>query len=116
MPYYPNITIPCGSGGSGNSVTCIVDFAHAISGEQDESDIVTVAASWVTSSTLLRCSGFDTDTTGTSGFGPDHDANDVIVEGVVATVSNIVPGVGFDVQAFAPNQTWGRYQITITGE
>ena len=49
MPYYPNISNTGGTGASSNIATCFVDFAHPSSGEQDESNVVTVLASWVTS-------------------------------------------------------------------
>lgn len=48
-----------------------------------------------------------------AGVTPDHeDPDDAVVEGLTVYAGNIVPGVGFDVLAFAPSGTWGQYQVT----
>jgi hypothetical protein len=39
----------------------------------------------------------------------DHEPSDVAIEGLVARVYDLVPGVGFSVIVNAPNGTWGRY-------
>ncbi len=118
MPYYPNITIPNTGGGSGLafSTTCIIDFANVSGGEQEASSVITVAASWVTTSMELY--GYAINTLAGGHFGPsaEHDPEDIIVEGILVNVSNVVPGVGFDVQGFAVNNTWGQYLVNITGQ
>lgn len=114
MPYYPFITVAPTSG-SLNTVSTTVDFGHATSGEQDESNIVTVSAAWVTAGSVLACTVVTEVSGGISGSSLDHDPEDGVVEGIIAYATNVVPGVSFDVQAFAPNQSWGRYTIDITG-
>lgn len=117
MPYYPLISTAngAGTGGSANTATCTVDFANPTGGEQELSGTTTVAASWVTSSTVLTCAILSVDSTGYLGTSLDHDPEDSIVEGITAYALNIVPGVSFDVQAYAANNSWGRYTVNVTG-
>lgn len=42
----------------------------------------------------------------------DHDEIDAILEEIIANVTNIVPGVSFDIQAYAPNGTSGKYTMS----
>lgn len=117
MPYYPLISTTGGAGtGSSNTATCTVDFANPTGGEQDLSGVTTVAAAWVTSATVLACTILSADSTGYLGTSLDHDPEDSLVEGITAYATNIVPGVGFDVQAYAANNSWGRYTVNITGQ
>lgn len=95
------------STGTANSVSATVDFGFASANEGDVAT-TTVAASWVTSSTILVCSFAGVTTA-------DHDPEDPVVESLTAYASNIVAGVGFDVIARAPQNTWGRYQVNIIG-
>lgn len=117
MPYYPNITIPNSGGGTtGFSVTCVIDFANTTGGEQEASNVVTVAADWVTADMQLYGYAMNTNVDGHFGPSPEHDPDDIIVEGVLVQTSNVVPGVGFDVQGFAINNTWGKYLVNIIGQ
>jgi hypothetical protein len=94
-----------GTGTGGNFLQVTVDF-----GSGNETDIarLTVAATWVTSNSVILCTPFAGDT-------PDHSGDEVIAEGLVAYAENLVPGVGFDVVALAPNGTTGRYLINAFG-
>jgi hypothetical protein len=68
---------------------------------------VAVAATWVGASSKITVS--------LGGASPDHDPEDGLIEGIVACVSALDPGVGFTVMAFAPAGTWGRYTINCAG-
>lgn len=96
------------SGGSGNSVQATVDFGIPPGDviTEDTTAKATVAAAWVTAISVLIC---------TVTQSVDHDPDDVGVEQIEASAGNIVPGVGFDVIAWAPNGTWGRYTVNIRG-
>lgn len=119
MPYYPFISQPGGAGSSGgtfNTVSCTIDFGFPDGGEAAESDIVTVEVDWVTADMKLNCSVLYTESGSVSGSSDDHDPEDVVCEGITVYASNVIPGVSFDVQGFAPNDTWGRYVVNVTGE
>jgi hypothetical protein len=116
MPYYPSISNVGGTGSALNIVTCTVNFGHPDGGSTDVSDVVTVEASWVTADTLLSCYIVSADSTGNLYNSTDHDFDDIIVEGINVNVFNVVPGVGFDVQAYAANNSWGRYVVNIIGQ
>jgi hypothetical protein len=45
----------------------------------------------------------------------DHDYEDVIVEQMKAIVGEVDVGIGFTVYVHAPEDTWGRYNVTIRG-
>lgn len=66
----------------------------------------TVSAPWVTAQTVF--------TTGVMP-GTGHDPEDVLLEQVRAEVANPVAGVGFDINVYAPDSTWGQYTIHIIG-
>lgn len=89
------------------SVQALVDFGFA-SGGQGDTAIVTVAAPWVRAASIVTCT-VDTKVT------PDHSGEDAIVEELKAYPSNLVPGVGLDIMAVAPNGTWGRYYVNASG-
>lgn len=84
-----------------------VDFGHAGGGESDITS-VTVAAAWVTGSSVILCHAAGVAT-------PDHDAEDAALEGISAVAANLNAGVGFDVIARAAGGGWGRYSINIMG-
>lgn len=84
-----------------------VDFAHADGGESDLAS-VTVAATWVTNSSVILCNAAGVAT-------PDHDAEDAALEGITAIAANLNEGVGFDVIARASLGSWGRFNINIMG-
>ena len=76
----------------------------------EESDLVTVAvpAAWVNASSKIMASVALEATA-------DHDAEDAMLEGLTVGAGNVVPGVGFEIIARAPNMTFGTYKINWTG-
>jgi hypothetical protein len=84
-----------------------VDFGVRHGPAEDTTATTTVYAP-VAAGMLLTCSVTGTPTA-------DHGPHDAAVEQLSAYTCNIVPGVSFDVIASAPNGTWGRYLINITG-
>ena len=101
---------PTSSGGSGTTVYTAqgtVDFGFA-SGEEGGDATVTISATWVMATSYIVCSPYAVATA-------DHDADDYMVEGITAYAANLSSGVGFDIVAFAPNNTWGRYTINAQG-
>ena len=85
------------------SVTAEVDF-----GAVGDVATVSVAATWVTASSILVCqvAGIAND---------DHDEEDALLEQITANAYGISAGVGFSIRAHAPNTTWGRYTINVIG-
>lgn len=103
---------PIPPSGNVHTVGTSVNFGFASALEGDTAT-TTVPAPWVTEDSVLVVSVI-------AKFGAvtpadDHDMNEVAVEGITATVGNIVPGVSFDVMAYAPQGTWGEYYINIVG-
>lgn len=90
-----------------HTVQATIDFGHSGGGETD-SATVTVPATWVTTNSTILCQPAVAAT-------PDHDPLDVVIERVTAYPSNLVPGVSFDIVAYAPHETWGRYLINAVG-
>lgn len=84
-----------------------VDFGNASGGEADIAS-VTVAASWVTNSSVILCTAAGVAT-------PDHDAEDAALENITALAANLNAGVGFDLIARAAAGSWGRYSINFMG-
>ena len=82
----------------------IADFGSSDNGGADAMSVtVTVAAAWVTSTSYPIVE---------IGPGGDHlDADDLTSEEVYALVTNIVIGVSFDIEVFAPNGTWGQWLV-----
>jgi hypothetical protein len=79
-------------------------------GPEDTTATATITGQpWVSSGSIILCDPF-------GGSTPDHGPEDAMVEGLVAYATNLVPGVGFDVQVEAPNGTWGRYLVNWTGQ
>lgn len=66
----------------------------------------TLTASWITPSSVLVVSP--------GGATADHDAEDVLIEQVQASVSTVAAG-SCTVMAFAPAGTWGRYTFNVVG-
>ena len=95
------------SSGGGNVVTGTVDFGHAVSGEASTAT-VTLSATWALNSMTFQSAILSVATA-------DHGAEDIGVEGLYSSVSNVVNGVGFDVTVTAINDTWGRYTVYATG-
>jgi hypothetical protein len=77
-------------------------------GSEGDTATVTVAAPWVTPTSTIVCMPAGVATA-------DHDPEDATVEGISAVVTNIVAGTGFDIEATAPNGTWGQYVINAVG-
>ena len=84
-----------------------VDNLSPVSGE-DYNALVTVPATWVTATSKILCSVAAAATN-------EHDAEDAIVENIVAYPTNIVAGVSFDIHCYAPRGTWGRYLVNAIG-
>jgi hypothetical protein len=90
----------------------IADFGNADNGGADAMSVtVTVAASWLTSTSYPIVELVS---------GADHlDADDLTSEEVYAFVTNIQVGTSFDVEVFAPNGTQGQWLVNwgaaITG-
>lgn len=93
-------------GGGGNFEQATVDFGASSS--QDYNAVTTVSAAWVTSASIILC-------TPSGEATADHDSEDYILEGITASVTNIVDGVSFDVIAGCPTGTWGDFIINCTG-
>lgn len=97
------------SGGSGNFGNATVNFVNPVGPEETTATVTVTGQSWVTSGSFILCDPF-------GGVTLDHGNEDAFVEGLVAYATNLVPGVGFDIQVLAPNGTWGRYTINWTGQ
>lgn len=89
-----------------NKMTVTVDFGSAFGYENDTTSTA-VSAPWVTANTVLLV------TLGSQTL--DHDLEDSVIENIIVSIGNIVPGVGFDVMAHSENYTWGQYQVNIVG-
>ena len=68
---------------------------------------VTVAATWVTASSVIVVSP--------GAATADHDVEDALIEGLTASVTALTPGVSFEITAHAPYGTWGQYTFNATG-
>jgi hypothetical protein len=90
-----------------NTTQVTVDFGFS-GGQEGDIAKTTVAAPWVSNSSIFVCNPF-------AGSTPDHDPDDVIVEAINAYVENIIAGISFDVVAIAPFNSWGRYLINVVG-
>jgi hypothetical protein len=95
--------------GTGNFLQVEVDFGFSAGNEGDIARTTVTGQTWVTAGSIILCNPF-------AGMTPDHSPDDTIVEGLVAYAENIVPGVGFDVVSYAPQNSWGRYLINVTGQ
>ena len=94
-------------GGLANLVTAEVDFGYP-SGLEGDVARTTVAAPWVKANSIIICQSQAATTS-------DHDPDDAAVENIQVWAENLVPGVGFDVIAVAPQNSWGRYRIQAAG-
>lgn len=84
-----------------------VDFGWVPNTEDDDRTVTVTGETWVTADSPLSAILF--------GSTADHDAEDAMAEGMVVSIGNVVPGVGFDVSVHAPGGTWGRYNVLVTG-
>lgn len=87
----------------------LVDFGFSAGNEGDIARTTVTGLTWVLSNSIIICGGAAIPT-------PDHSGDDMIAEGIVAYAENLVAGVGFDVVAYAPQNTWGRYYINAIGQ
>jgi len=101
--------VPSSSGGGGNFLQVQVDFGFDMANEGDIARTTVTGQSWVTSGSVILCNPF-------GGATADHGPDDVIVEGLVAYAENLVPGVGFDVVVYAPQNSWGKFLVNVTGQ
>lgn len=85
----------------------IVDFGPGDYGAGDTTALGSGLASWVTADATIVCVP---DPAGTA----DHSAEDAAIEGVTATVTYLEPGVGFDLIAVCPTETFGQYAFLCT--
>jgi len=100
--------IPASGGGGGNYLQVLVDFGFDTELEGDTARTTLIGQPWVNADSVILCNPF-------GGTTVDHDPDDTLVEGLVAYAENLVAGVGFDVVAYAPNNTWGQYLINVVG-
>lgn len=84
-----------------------LDFGHTADGFGDVA-ITTVAATWVTANSIIQVQA-------TGAASADHDPEDGLLEEISAMAVNIIPGTSFDIEAYAPNGTWGRYEMNYIG-
>jgi len=98
--------VPSGSG-SEYTTQVIMDFGFHSSGEGDLVE-ETISAPWVTATSDITCSVL-------GGPTSDHDPEDACIEGLIAYILNIVPGISFDVALYAPQNSWGKYLVNIRG-
>lgn len=94
---------------SGNFVQATVTFFNPDGPEETTATVTLTGLPWVTSGSIIVCNPF-------GGSTPDHGPEDAFVEDLAAYATNLVPGVGFDIQCYAPRGTWGRYLINATGQ
>lgn len=91
-----------GGSGAANSVEAIVDF-----GTGDTDVMTTVAVAWVAAGTEIVVTAGDATA--------DHDIEDAALEGLLFSVGNRVPGVSFDLYAYAPDGTFGQFKVNCVG-
>ena len=88
-----------------NTLQTEVDFGAS---ETDIATLTVTGQTWVTSTSRILANVAAESTT-------DHDAEDGILEGLTAYVSNLVAGTGFDISVRATNNTWGKYKVNVVG-
>jgi hypothetical protein len=90
-----------------NLVQGLVNFGPGSGRPEGDTASVTIPATWVTATSKIVCAP--------QSYPADHDPEDVVVEGIEAYAINLVPGVSFDVEAYAPSGSWGRYYVNAIG-
>lgn len=81
-----------------------VDFG----GAEGDTASVTIAATWIQTTSIVLANAAALATA-------DHDPEDAVIEGIQAKVINIIPGVSFDIEAYAPLGSFGQYIVTYQG-
>ena len=76
---------------------------------QDTTAQVAVAAPWVKANSVIVCT-----VTGGTMDHPEPD-EDAAVEDILASVSDIMPGSGFTLTAYAPEGSEGQYILNAIG-
>lgn len=92
------------AGGTINNLVVSVDFG---SSRSDMVKVTVTGQSWVTTSSIVSALPIaDTNY---------HSAEELLLEQISCTVTNLVNGTGFDLYVHAPNGTSGQYKINILG-
>lgn len=86
-----------------------VDFGFPTGNEGDTATATVTAQAWLTGTEKITAALFGDSTTA------DHDPDDAAIEGITCTVQNVIAGSGFDIVAYAPGGTWGRYTAHWVG-
>lgn len=90
----------------GNTMVQVtVDFGNPTGPSEGDTAVITVVDATVSGTTKFICNA--------AGGTSDHDVEDVACEGIQAYVSNIVASTSYDVIAYAPQGTWGRYFVNV---
>ena len=100
-------TLFWGNGISGSytgSFPIIANSAYVAHAEESYIIKTVTGCSWMESDHFITCN-----VSTTSG---DHTQEDASVEGIWFQVSNILAGTGFDINASAPEGTYGKYTVT----
>jgi hypothetical protein len=95
-------TTVAGAGPTSYVASVAVNF-----GARGDLVMVTVPVSWIQSTTGLMFTILPNIL--------DHDPEDVLLEGLICTYSNIIAATSFDLYVHAPQGTWGRYTIKAIG-
>lgn len=89
--------------GPARGVNASVDFGA----DSDYATAVVTGQSWVAATSRIAAQ--------VAGSTADHDPEDALLEQLQISVSDLVPGVGFTVQAHAPEGTFGLYNVHCVG-
>jgi len=102
---YVDTAVAGAGGGFAHTVSVVVDFGGASSLAQETT---AMTAAWTTTSTpaVVVLAGVNN---------ADHVGEESAIEQVSAMIYNRVPGVSFDVVAYAPTGTWGRHSFLVMG-
>lgn len=86
-------------------INALLGFNNPDGPEETTATVTVSGLSWITNQSVI--------TLAFAGVTGDHESpNDAQVEGLTLCVGNLVPGSGFDIFGYAPNGTWGTYQVT----
>jgi hypothetical protein len=92
------------------AVQATLTFGNADSpdGQDTTARTTLTGLTWVKTTTCLVA-------TFTDGSADHPDPDEAIVEGIVLSIGNVQPGIGFDICAYAPRGTWGTYNVNVVG-